>query len=164
MQPSEIRSANGVLETTITAAPGPVRIGEYSFSGLLYNGSYIPPLLRARLGDSMRIAFRNNLPDEPSNLHYHGMSVSPRGNSDNIFVHVHPGETFRYEVDIPAQDRQGPGMFWYHPHAYGVVNDQVLGGMSGGLVVDGSEQLFPLLRGLPERFFLIKQACRDWRR
>ena len=115
IQPSEIRSVGGVLETAITAAAGPVQIGEYRFPGLLYNGSYVPPLLRARLGDSMRITFRNDLPDRPSNLHYHGMSVSPGGNSDNVFVHVHPGETFRYQVDIPARGRQGPGMFWYHP-------------------------------------------------
>jgi FtsP/CotA-like multicopper oxidase with cupredoxin domain len=31
--------------------------------------------------------------------------------------------------------------------------------MSGGLVVDGSEQLFPILQGLPERFFVIKHAA-----
>jgi suppressor of ftsI len=157
-QPPEIRSAGGVLETTITAAPGPARIGDYRFPGLLYNGSYLPPLLRAGLGDTMRITFHNDLPDRPSNLHYHGMSVSPLGNSDNVFVHVHPGETFRYQVDIPAHGRQGPGMFWYHPHAHGVVNEQILGGMSGGLVVDGSERLFPFLQGLPERFFLIKHV------
>jgi FtsP/CotA-like multicopper oxidase with cupredoxin domain len=42
----------------------------------------------------MRIAFCNNLRDKPSNLHFHGMSVSPQGNSDNVFVHIHPGETF----------------------------------------------------------------------
>ena len=51
-------------------------------------------------------------------------------------------------------------MFWYHPHAHGAVNDQILGGMSGGLVVDGSEQLFPFLQGLPERFLLIKHVKR----
>jgi hypothetical protein len=53
------------------------------------------PLLRPRLGDTLRITFRNNLPgnpsdvpicgsklsDNPSNLHFHGMAVSPQGNS-----------------------------------------------------------------------------------
>jgi suppressor of ftsI len=49
-------------------------------------------------------------------------------------------------------------MFWYHPHGHGFVNKQMLGGMSGGLVVDGSETPFPILKELPERFFLIKHA------
>ena len=89
------------------------------------------------------------------------MSVSPQGNSDNVFVHVHPGETFQYEVRIPAAGRQGPGLYWYHPHAHGYVDDQILGGMSGALVVDGFERLYPLLRGLPERFLLIKHAQID---
>jgi suppressor of ftsI len=158
IQPAEFRSANGVLEATITAAPGPVRFGDRAFSELLYNGAYVPPTLRARLGHTLRITLRNNLPDKPTNLHYHGMSVSPQGNSDNVFVHVHPGEVFQYEVRIPESGRQSPGLFWYHPHAHGFVNDQILGGMSGALVVDGIEQLFPLLHGLPERFFLIKHV------
>jgi FtsP/CotA-like multicopper oxidase with cupredoxin domain len=176
IQPSELRSVNGILEATVTAACGQVRLGEHEFTGLLYNGSYVPPMLRARLGDTLRIAFHNDLinasgtnrpgyvgpictgANTPSNLHFHGMSVSPRGNSDNVFIHVHPGETFDYEVRIPAAGRQGPGLFWYHPHAHGFVNDQILGGMSGALVVDGIEQVFPILQGLPERFFLIKHA------
>jgi FtsP/CotA-like multicopper oxidase with cupredoxin domain len=158
VQPSEARSENGILRTTITAAPGRVQLGDFAFPGLLYNGAYLPPLLRPRLGDTMRITFRNNLPDDPSNLHYHGMSVSPQGNSDNVFVHVHPGHQFEYEVRIPATGRQRPGLFWYHPHAHGVVAKQMLGGMSGGLVVDGFEGFFPIVQGLPERFFLIKHA------
>lgn len=158
LQPPEIRSDNGVLATTITAAPGQVQLGDFSFPGLLYDGTYVPPLLRLKLGDILRISFRNNLPDDPSNLHYHGMNVSPRGNSDNVFVHVHPGRQFDYEVRIPVRDRQGPGLFWYHPHAHGFVEKQIRGGMSGGLVIDGSERRFPILGGLPERFFLIKHA------
>src|ERR1700751_1624134 len=75
------------------------------------------------------------------------MSVSPRGNSDNVFVHVHPGKTSQYEVRTPAAGRQGPGLYWYHPHAHGYVDDQILGGMSGALVVDGFERLYPLLKG-----------------
>jgi FtsP/CotA-like multicopper oxidase with cupredoxin domain len=158
MQPPEIRSRDGVLSATITAAPERVQLGEYAFPGFVYNGAYLPPLLRVRLGDVMRITFKNKLPDDPSNLHFHGMSVSPQGNSDNVFVHVHPGHDFEYEVRIPAAGRQGPGLFWYHPHAHGVVAKQMLGGMSGGLVVEGSETLFPILEGLPERFLLIKHA------
>jgi suppressor of ftsI len=157
-QPPEIRSQNGVLNATITAAPKRVQLGEYAFPGFVYNGAYLPPLLRPRLGDTMRITFKNNLPDDPSNLHYHGMSVSPQGNSDNVFVHVHPGNEFKYEVRIPATGRQRPGMFWYHPHAHGVVAKQMLGGMSGGLVVDGFENLFPIVQDLPERYLLIKHA------
>ena len=147
-----------MLSATITAAPSRVQLGEYAFPGFVYNDAYLPPLLRVRLGDVMRITFRNKLPDDPSNLHFHGMSVSPQGNSDNVFVHVHPGHVFDYEVRIPATGRQGPGLFWYHPHAHGFVAKQMLGGMSGGLVVDGSEKFFPILEGLPEQFFLIKHA------
>src|SRR6516164_8530611 len=87
IQPSEISSQDGILSTNLTAALGRVQLGESSFDGFLYNERYIPPLLRVRLGDTLRIMFRNDLPDDLSNLHYHGMSVSPQGNSDNVFVH-----------------------------------------------------------------------------
>jgi FtsP/CotA-like multicopper oxidase with cupredoxin domain len=158
VNPMEIRSQNGELYTTLTAAAGAVQLGDETFSGFLYNNSYLPPLLRARTGDIMRITFKNDLADDPSNLHFHGMGVSPMGNSDNVFVHVHPGGEFKYEVKIPVRDRQGPGLFWYHPHAHGVVAKHMLGGMSGGIVIDGSEKYFPILKDLPERFLFIKHA------
>lgn len=158
VQPSEIRSQNGVLSTTLTAAPGTVRLGAIAFPGFLYNGTYLPPVLRARTGDVMRILLRNDLPEDPSNLHFHGLAVSPQGNSDNVFVHVHPGHDFQYEVMIPANGRQRPGLFWYHPHAHGVVAKQILGGMSGGLVIDGVDKNFAILKDLPERFFFIKHV------
>src|SRR5262245_17318879 len=64
VQPQEIRSEGGVLRATLTAAPGRVRLGDVAFDGSLYNGAYLPPLLRPRLGDTMRIAFENHLPDD----------------------------------------------------------------------------------------------------
>ena len=75
--PPEIRGRDGILDATLTAAAGPVQIGEHRFSGFLYDGAYLPPLLRTQLGDILRITLRNALPNKPSNLHYHGMSVSP---------------------------------------------------------------------------------------
>jgi len=108
--PAEIRSANGVLDATLTAAPGRVQLGDYAFPGLLYNGAYMPPLLRARLGDTLRVNFRNALPDDPSNLHFHGMNVSPQGRattSSSTCIR----RPFDYEVRIPAAGRQGPGLF-----------------------------------------------------
>jgi suppressor of ftsI len=158
VQPAALRSENGMLDATITATPARVELGAYAFPGFVYNGAYNPPLLRVRVGDVMRIRFRNGLPDDPSNLHFHGMAVSPQGNGDNVFIHVHPGGHFDYEVRIPAAGRQGPGLFWYHPHAHGVVAKQMLGGMSGAIVVAGSERFYPILDELPERLFLLKHV------
>jgi FtsP/CotA-like multicopper oxidase with cupredoxin domain len=158
LQPAELRSRNGALDVTLTAAPGRVRLGDVEFPGALYNDSYLPPLLRVRLGDALRVRLRNGLPDGFTNLHFHGMSVSPRGRSDNVFVHVTPGREFEYEVNIPSAGRQRPGLFWYHPHGHGFVTKQMLGGLSGGLVVDGLDTLFPIVKDLPERFLLIKHA------
>jgi suppressor of ftsI len=158
IQPTEIRSRNGELLVTLTAGPNPMRLGDVEFQGFLYNDAYIPPLLRLRLGDVLRVRLKNNLPDGFTNLHFHGLSVSPRARSDNVFIHVSPGREFEYEVIIPRAGRQGPGLFWYHPHGHGFVTRQMLGGLSGGLVVDGSEILFPIVKKLPERFFLIKHA------
>jgi hypothetical protein len=39
IQPSQLSSENGILSTTITAAPGRVHLGDLAFPGRLYNGS-----------------------------------------------------------------------------------------------------------------------------
>jgi suppressor of ftsI len=119
VQPMEIRSQGGVLETTLTAAPHRLQIGETELPGFFYNGTYLPPLWRVRLGDVMRVRLRNELTEGFTNLHFHGMSVSPRGRSDNVFIHLLPGHEFHYEVMIPRAGRQEPGLYWYHPHGHG---------------------------------------------
>jgi len=60
-------------------------------------------------------------------------------------------------VMVPAAGRQGPGLFWYHPHGHGFVTKQMLGGLSGGLVVDGSEALFPIVQG--SMFADLRREC-----
>jgi suppressor of ftsI len=109
ISPPEIRSRNGELNATLTASPSSMRLGDAQFPGFLYNDSYLPPLLRIRLGDVMRVRLRNNLPEGFTNLHFHGMSVSPRARSDNVFIHVLPGHEFEYEVVVPGASRQDRG-------------------------------------------------------
>jgi len=46
--------------------------------------------------------------DDPTNLHYHGLNVSPLGRSDNIFIHVGNGEMFDYEFNTGPAGDQNP--------------------------------------------------------
>src|SRR4029077_15288655 len=152
VNPPEIKSSNGVLETTLTTGMAKVKIGDREVVSTVYNGLYLPPTLRVRPGDKLRLKLRNELEQE-TNLHYHGLEVSPSGRSDNIFLHVRAGESFDYEVDIPRS--RSSGLYWYHPHAHGLTEAQVSGGMSGGLIVEGILDPFPQLKGINERVMLL---------
>src|SRR5258708_992957 len=91
---------------------------------------------------------------EPTNLHTHGLTVSPRGNSDNVLLNVAPGQTQDYEIRLPTNHPSG--LFWYHPHPHGFSDEQTRNGMSGALIVNGLLDSFPTLRHLPERLLLLK--------
>ncbi|HKH02343.1 MAG TPA: multicopper oxidase family protein [Bradyrhizobium sp.] len=155
INPPEIVSSGGVLSATLTAKKARVRIGNKDVMARGYNGLYIPPTLRARPGDKIKLKLVNTL-DAPTNLHYHGLEVSPLGRSDNVFIHLGTSEAFDYEIAIPRD--QGPGLYWYHPHAHGLAESQVAGGMSGGLIIEGILDPFPELKGISERIMLLKDS------
>jgi len=52
-----------------------------------FNGRVPGPLLEARPGDDVQLRLRNTL-REPTNLHFHGLHVSPNGTADNIFIDI----------------------------------------------------------------------------
>jgi FtsP/CotA-like multicopper oxidase with cupredoxin domain len=150
--PPMLTSRDGRLDVDLVSAPATYTIDGHEFQGTLYNGAYMPPVWRVRSGDTLTVNLHNRL-SEATNLHFHGLGVSPLGNGDNVFLHVAPGEAFKYQIRIPDKH---VGLFWFHPHMHGDVDRQIIGGLSGGILVEGSNRLYPILAGLTERVILLK--------
>jgi len=132
-EPPELRSRNGALSVALEAAAGQVTVAGNTVTALSYNGGLPGPTLRVRAGDTLRVSLHNGLAD-PSNLHVHGLHVSPENNSDNVFVTVPAGDSFDYRYELPLN--HPPGVYWYHPHQHGFVTDQVFGGLYGAIIVE----------------------------
>lgn len=154
-EPPTIRSANGRLETTLVVAPTMVPHGTGSRWALAVNGTSPGPTLRVRPGDQLRIRL-DNQSGHATNIHTHGLRVSPEGNADNPFIEIPAGETFDYEIDIPA-DHPG-GLFWYHPHLHHHVAEQLFAGFFGAIIVEDTFDSLPEIEAAHERLLLIHDA------
>ena len=90
-----------------------------------------------------------------TNIHFHGTNIAPVCGQDEV-VHtlVQPGESFDYNVTIPATEP--PGLYWYHPHPHGISEGQVQGGATGALIVQGLQAVFPSLASMPTRMLVIR--------
>jgi FtsP/CotA-like multicopper oxidase with cupredoxin domain len=152
-QPPVVASRAGVLRVALNPGPSTVTVAGHRVTLMAYDGRYTPPTLRVHPGDTIRLRFPNAL-DQPTNLHLHGLSVSPSGSSDNPFLHVAPGDTQDYEIRVPAT--HAPGLFWYHPHPHGFSDVQTRNGMAGAIIVEGLLDPFPTLRHVRERVLLLK--------
>ncbi len=134
-----------------------VRLRSY-LAGEATAATLVGPTIETRPGDTLRLHLSNDLPsNDPScdhgghtavahslniphcfnstNMHVHGLWVSPSGNSDNIFLRFDPGASFEHEYAIPSD--HPAGTFWYHPHLHGSTALQVSSGMAGALIVRG---------------------------
>ncbi|SDI99626.1 Multicopper oxidase with three cupredoxin domains (includes cell division protein FtsP and spore coat protein CotA) [Arthrobacter subterraneus] len=154
VEPPVLSSRDGVLELDLEAAPVWVQVGGREASVLAFNGSLPGPTLRVAPGDTIRVAMTNGL-RAPTNLHVHGLHVSPEGNGDNPFLSINPGESFNYEFVLP--EGHPPGTYWYHPHRHGHVADQVAAGLYGVIVVEDPE-LIPVTR---ERVMVVSDLSLD---
>lgn len=151
-------SSRGFLQTTLTAATVPVSVGGRTVNSSVYESSFPAPTLRIRPGDLLRIRLQNQL-DTPTNLHLHGVHVSPSGNSDNVLVRIDPGDSFDYEYQVPAN--HPAGLYWYHPHLHGTTTEQVFGGMAGALIVEGELDKVAGIAGLRERLLVLQATEHD---
>lgn len=135
--------------------------------GESYDGSFVGPTLHFTPGEQVSLTLTNKL-STATNLHFHGMHVSPSGDSDNVFLSIPPGDTFTYHLSIPEDQPQGT--YWYHDHdmcmessatatasmpgmtapsssassaSCSNVESQVLAGLSGAIVVGDDRSLLP---------------------
>ncbi len=181
--PASLRSHNGVLhvELTIHNAPGPHGSLLYCYTDAAGDES---PTLRVKPGDRVIIDLKNDLDvwatsaghehdhaemqmgknpctsgtmsATSTNLHFHGLTIPPVCHQDDVLkTSIQPGDPpFEYKFQIPLDEP--PGLYWYHPHIHGFSEQQVLGGASGGLIVEGIERTNRSLAGLPERVFILR--------
>jgi suppressor of ftsI len=152
--PPQIASRGRVLNVKLVAGEQAVQIGGRSIVGRVYNGAFVGPTLHVKPGDTLVLNLVNTM-KETTNLHFHGLHVPPSGNADNIFREIAPGKTARYVLHIPKN--HPTGTFWYHSHDMMMGEEQVFGGMSGALIVDGLSRLLPpALRHITEHTFDLK--------
>lgn len=153
-EPDAIASHDGVLSTTMVAERRAVQAAGRRVWANVYNGSFVGPTLLVRPGDQVHVRLVNHL-REPTNLHFHGLHVSPAGHADNVFVSVPPGSAHDYSFRLPTD--AASGTYWYHSHADMTSEAQVFEGLSGVMEVAGLSAKLPAgLRGVAERFLALK--------
>jgi suppressor of ftsI len=159
-EPPVVRAKNGVAAFTLIAMIDPAT-GLPSFQYDYLNG--IAPTVELSPGETMKVTLINNLPPQGkaaslANLHFHGLTVSPRGDSDNVLgLIAQPGQTLHYVVHVPTN--QEPGLYWYHMHVHGETSFQVgEGGMSGAIVIDGLEKHIPELARMKQRIIVVRST------
>lgn len=162
-----------------------------------YNGMLMGPTLRAKAGDTLRVQLRNDLPRNPdahadpeaaaaahhaamaacpnvphdfntTNLHTHGLHISPKKPADDVLLSIEPGESFNYVFPIlpagnpgPEPAEHYPGTFWYHAHRHGSTAMQLASGMAGALILTGDVDEVPEIKSAHERLFLLQQIAYD---
>ncbi|NJO08135.1 MAG: multicopper oxidase domain-containing protein, partial [Chloroflexaceae bacterium] len=115
-------------------------------------GSYLGPILRFQKGQTVRIHFTNDIPDE-SIIHWHGLHV-PAAMDGHPQSVIKQGETFVYEFKILNR----AGTYWFHPHPHGRTGPQVYNGLAGLFLVSDEEEAAV---GLPTDAYDIPLVIQD---
>ncbi|MGA9770427.1 MAG: multicopper oxidase domain-containing protein [Blastocatellia bacterium] len=151
-------SRSGTLRTLLRVVEADVAIREDSRLRVertrCYNGQVPGPTLRIRSGDNLRIRLINNLTKNPdsscghehlnrphcfntTNIHTHGLHVSPQAPSDDPFLKIEPQADYEYCFQVP--EFHPAGTFWYHAHVHGSTGLQVMNGLAGALIIEEPE-------------------------
>jgi len=136
VDPPDLNTATPpVLNVRLVARRTVFDIGGKRVWGASYNGSFVGPTLHVVPGEQVDLTLVNHLAT-PTDLHFHGMHLSPVGYQDDVGITVDPGQQLRYQLQIP-QD-QPLGTFWYHDHDMCVASHSLV------IPADATEQLAPM--------------------
>ena len=118
-----------VKEYHLTIDEGMVNVTGKPLKRITVNGQFPAPLLEFEEGDDAVIHVHNNLKNQDSSLHWHGLLLP--GLMDGVpgfngFKGIKPNEDFVYRFKV----RQN-GTYWYHAHSKGQEQD----GLYGALVI-----------------------------
>jgi FtsP/CotA-like multicopper oxidase with cupredoxin domain len=150
------RSGGGLYPApTLQVFPGETLIVHFGngLSGLTirdyFSPAYTPTAEKVPL-------YPEQLASSPLNLHVHGLHVSPKGNADNVLIHIPAGMENTYTYDIPANMPQGA--YWYHSHLHGLTAAHVYLGMVGLLSIGRTDGNLPVVteKRLPIRNMLLQ--------
>ncbi len=185
-EPEDLQSQNGLLKLELTARNSKQSDGSTRYCFVDVNGKESPTLrvnpgdlviltLKNDLKDfgssSLPAAHHHMKADagkegdscssglmtrDSTNLHFHGLTIPPVCHQDDVLhTSIQPNDgPFEYRFRIP--ENEPPGLYWYHPHIHGFTKEQVLGGASGALIVEGIERADTAVAGLPERVLVIR--------
>jgi FtsP/CotA-like multicopper oxidase with cupredoxin domain len=87
--------------------------------------------------------YPEQMTSSPINLHTHGLHISPKGNADNVLLHIPPGMSNTYTYEIARNMPQGA--YWYHTHLHGLTSAQVYMGLVGLLAIGRTDGNLPLV-------------------
>eukprot|EP01060_Flectonema_neradi_P006538 TRINITY_DN1442_c1_g5_i1.p1 TRINITY_DN1442_c1_g5~~TRINITY_DN1442_c1_g5_i1.p1 ORF type:complete len:541 (+),score=49.70 TRINITY_DN1442_c1_g5_i1:106-1728(+) len=149
-----VGSVNGVLDIVLVLQAKEIDLGNgVKYIGRVYNGTSPGPTLNIRAGDRLKIRLINDLGPETeasskpapgnfrlpntTNLHLHGLHISPLPPADDVSIRINPGEYVDYIYEIPKD--HAPGTHWYHPHFHGSAALQVFLGAFGIINILGDE-------------------------
>lgn len=131
-QPLEPTTENGVkvFHLTVSKIKWEVAPGQ-KVDAYAYNGQIPGPTLRVNEGDHVRIDVKNEMTDESTALHLHGLLLTNEMDGVSFLTQkpITPGNTFSY--DFIATN---PGSQFYHSHHNSTV--QQTRGLFGALIID----------------------------
>lgn len=114
-----------------------------------YNPAYTPkgqeiPIYPAQMNTS------------PTNLHVHGLHVTPKGNGDNVLLDIQAGMSNTYTYHIPLDQPQGA--YWYHSHLHTLGTPQTYYGLAGLLAIGRVDGNIPVVtaKHIPIRNFVLQ--------